>query len=51
MNLSMRTIAPAIALGNSVVHKPDAQTAMSGGRLLQKRSNMQGYQKVCLIAY
>src|SRR5690242_18966426 len=36
MNLSMRTIAPAIALGNSVVHKPDIQVGMSGGTILAK---------------
>jgi aldehyde dehydrogenase (NAD+) len=31
MNLSMRTIAPAIALGNAVVHKPDVQVGFAGG--------------------
>lgn len=31
MNLSMRTIAPAIALGNAIVHKPDVQVAFAGG--------------------
>ncbi|MBT2634111.1 aldehyde dehydrogenase family protein [Pseudomonas sp. ISL-88] len=36
LNLSMRTIAPAIALGNSVVHKPDVQTALSGGSIIAK---------------
>lgn len=36
LNLSMRTIAPAIALGNSVVHKPDVQTALSGGSVIAK---------------
>ncbi len=36
MNLSMRTIAPAIALGNSVVHKPDIQVGLSGGSILAK---------------
>ncbi|QOJ81668.1 aldehyde dehydrogenase family protein [Bacillus subtilis] len=36
MNLSMRSIAPAIALGNSVVHKPDIQTAISGGTIIAK---------------
>ncbi|WP_078392575.1 aldehyde dehydrogenase family protein [Shouchella patagoniensis] len=35
-NLSMRTIAPAIALGNSVVHKPDIQVGMSGGVIIAK---------------
>jgi len=36
MNLSMRTIAPAIALGNAVVHKPDIQVALSGGSIITK---------------
>ncbi|GAA0456688.1 aldehyde dehydrogenase family protein [Alkalibacillus silvisoli] len=36
MNLSIRTIAPAIALGNSVVHKPDIQTALTGGSIIAK---------------
>ncbi|MCM3706624.1 aldehyde dehydrogenase family protein [Cytobacillus firmus] len=36
LNLSMRTIAPAIALGNSVVHKPDIQVALSGGSIIAK---------------
>ncbi|MDT8859702.1 aldehyde dehydrogenase family protein [Alkalihalobacillus sp. MEB130] len=36
MNLSMRTIAPAIALGNSVVHKPDIQVGLSGGAIIAK---------------
>ncbi|MFD2637544.1 aldehyde dehydrogenase family protein [Piscibacillus salipiscarius] len=45
MNLSMRTIAPAIALGNSVVHKPDAQTAMSGGSIIAKAFEYAGLPK------
>lgn len=32
--LSLRTIIPALALGNSVVHKGDVQTAFTGGTLL-----------------
>ncbi|ALS25407.1 aldehyde dehydrogenase [Paenibacillus naphthalenovorans] len=36
MNLSMRTIAPAIALGNSVVHKPDIQVGLTGGSIIAK---------------
>lgn len=36
MNLSMRTIAPALALGNAVVHKPDLQTGLTGGAILAK---------------
>lgn len=36
LNLSMRTIAPAIALGNSVVHKPDIQVGLTGGSIIAK---------------
>lgn len=42
MNLSMRTIAPAIALGNSVVHKPDIQVALSGGSYIAKAFDYAG---------
>ncbi|GAE94088.1 aldehyde dehydrogenase [Gracilibacillus boraciitolerans JCM 21714] len=45
MNLSMRTIAPAIALGNSVVHKPDIQTAMTGGVIIAKAFEDAGLPK------
>lgn len=34
--LSMRSIAPAIATGNTVVHKPDLQTGISGGAIIAK---------------
>jgi benzaldehyde dehydrogenase (NAD) len=34
--LSVRAIAPALALGNAVVLKPDAQTAISGGALVAR---------------
>ncbi len=34
--LSMRAIAPALALGNAVVLKPDVQTSVSGGVLWAK---------------
>ncbi|MFC0302360.1 aldehyde dehydrogenase family protein [Virgibacillus soli] len=36
MNLSMRSIAPAIALGNTVVHKADLQVAMTGGSIIAR---------------
>lgn len=36
MNLSMRTIAPALALGNTVVHKPDVQVGLTGGSIIAK---------------
>ncbi|WP_332629552.1 aldehyde dehydrogenase family protein [Halalkalibacter flavus] len=45
MNLSMRTIAPAIALGNSVVHKPDIQVGLSGGAILAKAYEEAGLPK------
>jgi aldehyde dehydrogenase (NAD+) len=45
MNLSMRTIAPAIALGNSVVHKPDIQVAFSGGTIIAKAFEYAGLPK------
>ncbi|MFS0823099.1 aldehyde dehydrogenase family protein [Bacillus sp. 1P02SD] len=34
--LGIRTIFPAIALGNSVVHKPDIQTGLTGGSIIAK---------------
>lgn len=34
--LSMRTIVPALALGNAVVHKGDIQTAVTGGTIIAK---------------
>lgn len=36
MYLSMRSVAPSIAIGNGVVVKPDKQTAMAGGTILAK---------------
>ncbi|WP_102346774.1 aldehyde dehydrogenase family protein [Bacillus sp. Marseille-P3661] len=45
MNLSMRTIAPALALGNSVVHKPDIQVGLSGGIILAKAFEHAGLPK------
>lgn len=36
VNLSMRSIIPAIALGNAVVHKPDIQVGLVGGVMLAK---------------
>ncbi|NVD71922.1 benzaldehyde dehydrogenase [Duganella sp. BJB1802] len=34
--LSIRSIAPALATGNAVVHKPDLQTPVSGGVLIAR---------------
>lgn len=36
MYLSMRSVAPALAVGNGVVLKPDIQTPVSGGTLIAK---------------
>ncbi|WP_138419551.1 aldehyde dehydrogenase family protein [Aquibacillus sediminis] len=35
-NMATRTIFPAIALGNGVVHKPDAQVGLVGGQIFAK---------------
>ena len=40
--LSMRAVAPALALGNAVILKPDAQTAVSGGILLARLFELAG---------
>lgn len=45
LNLSMRTIAPAIALGNAVVHKPDIQVGLSGGSIIAKAFEYAGLPK------
>lgn len=45
MNLSMRTIAPAIALGNTVVHKPDIQVGLTGGSIIAKAFEHAGLPK------
>ena len=44
-HLSMRSIAPAIATGNAVVHKPDLQTAISGGAIIAKIFELAGLPK------
>lgn len=36
MNLSMRSVAPALATGNAVVLKPGHQTPVSGGNIIAK---------------
>ncbi|GAB0167864.1 aldehyde dehydrogenase family protein [Lysinibacillus sp. CTST325] len=43
--LSLRTIAPAIAIGNAVVHKPDLRTAISGGAIIAKLFELAGLPK------
>jgi aldehyde dehydrogenase (NAD+) len=35
-NMATRTIFPAIALGNSVIHKPDLQVGIAGGQVFAK---------------
>lgn len=45
MNLSMRTIAPALALGNAVVHKPDLQTGLAGGSIIARAFEVAGLPK------
>jgi aldehyde dehydrogenase (NAD+) len=45
MNLSMRTIAPALALGNAVVHKPDTQVGLTGGSILARAFEYAGLPK------
>lgn len=43
--LSMRSIASAIATGNAIVHKPDLQTAISGGATIAKLFELAGLPK------
>ncbi|WP_438823924.1 aldehyde dehydrogenase family protein [Bacillus sp. JJ1566] len=45
LNLSLRAIVPAIALGNSVVHKPDIQVGLSGGSIIAKAFEYAGLPK------
>jgi len=45
MNLSMRSIVPAIALGSAVVHKPDIQVGLIGGVVLAKAFEYAGLPK------
>jgi benzaldehyde dehydrogenase (NAD) len=40
--LAMRAVAPALALGNAVVLKPDVQTAVSGGALIARLFELAG---------
>jgi benzaldehyde dehydrogenase (NAD) len=40
--LSMRSVAPALAVGNAVVLKPDAQTPITGGFLLARAFEASG---------
>ncbi|TSI09298.1 aldehyde dehydrogenase family protein [Lysinibacillus sp. BW-2-10] len=40
--LSIRSIAPALALGNTVVHKPDIQAGLSSGSIIAKALEQSG---------
>ncbi|WP_085993466.1 aldehyde dehydrogenase family protein [Oceanobacillus senegalensis] len=42
MNLSMRSIAPALALGNTVVHKADLQVGLTGGSIIARAFDYAG---------
>ncbi|UOR10866.1 aldehyde dehydrogenase family protein [Halobacillus amylolyticus] len=42
LNLSMRSIAPAIALGNTVVHKADLQVGLTGGSIIARAFDYAG---------
>jgi benzaldehyde dehydrogenase (NAD) len=46
--LSIRAVAPALAAGNAVVLKPDAQTPISGGYLLARLFEEAGLPQDCL---
>lgn len=46
--LSMRAVAPALAVGNTVVLKPDPQTAISGGFLIARIFEEAGLPEGCL---
>lgn len=45
MLLAMRSVAPAIAMGNAVILKPDPQTAIVGGALLARMFELAGLPK------
>lgn len=46
--LSMRSVAPALATGNTVVLKPDPQTAITGGYLIARLFEAAGLPEGCL---
>lgn len=45
--LSMRSVAPALALGNAVILKPDPRTSISGGLALPRSSPRRGCRMGC----
>lgn len=46
--LSMRSVAPALATGNTVILKPDPQTAVTGGFLIARLFEEAGLPQGCL---
>lgn len=46
--LSIRGVAPALATGNSVLLKPDPQTAITGGFLIARLFELAGLPRGCL---
>ncbi|MCA1867968.1 benzaldehyde dehydrogenase [Agrobacterium genomosp. 3] len=46
--LAMRAVAPAVAIGNAVVLKPDPRTAISGGQVIARLFEMAGLPTGCL---
>jgi benzaldehyde dehydrogenase (NAD) len=46
--LAMRAVAPAIAVGNAVVLKPDPRTAISGGQVIARLFEEAGLPAGCL---
>lgn len=46
--LSMRSVAPALATGNTVILKPDPRTAITGGYLIARLFEEAGLPKGCL---
>ncbi|RAS75160.1 aldehyde dehydrogenase family protein [Priestia endophytica] len=45
MNLSLRSIVPAIAFGNTVVHKADLQVGLTGGSIIARAFDYAGLPK------
>ena len=49
--LSMRSVAPALALGNAVVLKPDPQTPICGGFLLARSLKKPVSRRACSLFF
>jgi aldehyde dehydrogenase (NAD+) len=50
-NMATRTVFPAIALGNSAVHKPDVQVGLCGGQVFAKAFEEAGLPVGVLIPF